>query len=213
MGGGSGDAGQPSSTEIKVPVCRLWTGKGKATSSSAPRQAEGRHGGVAEPRHGHVPKFQRREPGMVAQRTWSPRRGVPRGVGDGESKSNDVCGDHAPQRGFKTDRWFHVSDGKYQDANADPSNPPRAAGEMNLPKGQPFRASPFYPSLLVQTLDSRFLRAALKQARTRGGWPRSWTTGWRGFSRRWQTRCRGPGWCGAWGGRGSRSPQCRNPTV
>ena len=38
----------------------------------------------------HVSKFQAREPGGP----------------------NDVCGDKTPQRGFKTDRWFHVSDGK-----------------------------------------------------------------------------------------------------
>ena len=64
---GSGDAGQPLSSEIKVPVCRPCTDKGKATSSSAPRQAEGGHGGVVEPEH--VSKFQAREPGMGAQRT------------------------------------------------------------------------------------------------------------------------------------------------
>ena len=38
----------------------------------------------------HVSKFQAREPGAP----------------------NNVCGDKAPQRGFKTDRWFHVPDGK-----------------------------------------------------------------------------------------------------
>lgn len=87
---GSGDAGQPLSSEIKVPVCRPCTDKGKATSSSAPRQAEGGHGGVVEPEH--VSKFQAREPG----------------------EPNSICGDMAPQRGFKTDRWFHVSDAKDQ---------------------------------------------------------------------------------------------------
>ena len=45
----SGDAGQPLSSEIKVPVCRPCTDKGKATSSSASRQAEDGHGGVVEP--------------------------------------------------------------------------------------------------------------------------------------------------------------------
>ena len=29
-----------------------------------------------------------------------------------ESDPNDICGGKAPQRGFKTDPWFHVSDGK-----------------------------------------------------------------------------------------------------
>ena len=51
---------------------------------------------------------------MGAQRTWSLRRRVPRGVSASESKPNDVCGDRTPQRGFKTDRWFHVSDAKDQ---------------------------------------------------------------------------------------------------
>ena len=71
---GSEDAGQPLSSEIKVPVCRPCTDKGKATSSSAPRRAEGGHGGVVEP--GHVSKFQAREPG----------------------EPNSICGEMAPQR-------------------------------------------------------------------------------------------------------------------
>ena len=58
---GSGDAGQPLSSEIKVPVCRPCPDKGKATPSSPPRQGEGGHGGVTEPVH--VSKFQAREPG------------------------------------------------------------------------------------------------------------------------------------------------------
>jgi hypothetical protein len=33
-------------------------------------------------------------------------------VSDSESNPNDVCGDKAPRRGFKTDRWFNVSDAK-----------------------------------------------------------------------------------------------------
>jgi hypothetical protein len=57
----SGDAGQPLSSEIHIPVCRPCTDKGKATSSSAPRQGEGGHGGVVEPEH--ASKFQAREPG------------------------------------------------------------------------------------------------------------------------------------------------------
>ena len=40
----------------------------------------------------HVSKFQAREPG----------------------EPNNICGEMAPQRGFKTDRWFHVSDAKDQ---------------------------------------------------------------------------------------------------
>jgi hypothetical protein len=55
----SGDAGQPLSSEIKNLVCRPYTDKGKATSSSPPRQGEGGHGGVVEPEH--VSKFQVRE--------------------------------------------------------------------------------------------------------------------------------------------------------
>jgi hypothetical protein len=56
-----GDAGQPLSSEIKIPVCRPCTDKGKATSSPPPRQGEGGHGGVGDPVH--VSKFQAREPG------------------------------------------------------------------------------------------------------------------------------------------------------
>jgi hypothetical protein len=56
-----GDAGQPLSSEIKNSVCRPCPDKGKATSSSPPRQGEGGHGGVVEPEH--VSKFQAREPG------------------------------------------------------------------------------------------------------------------------------------------------------
>lgn len=86
-----GDAGQPSSSEIQIPVCRPCTDKGKATSPSALRQGEGGHGGVAEP--GHVSKFQAREPG-----------------------DPDGIRDEKPLRrsGFKTDRWFNVSDGNDQ---------------------------------------------------------------------------------------------------
>ncbi len=51
---------------------------------------ESGHGGVLEPEH--VSKFQAREPG----------------------EPNNICGDETPKRGFKTDRWFHVSDGKDQ---------------------------------------------------------------------------------------------------
>ena len=58
---GSGDAGQPVSSEIKVSVCRPCTDKGKATSSSPPRQGKVGQGGVVEPVH--VSKFQAREPG------------------------------------------------------------------------------------------------------------------------------------------------------
>ena len=43
----SGDAGQPLSSEIHVPVCRPCTDKGKATLSSAPRQGEGKWGQAA----------------------------------------------------------------------------------------------------------------------------------------------------------------------
>ncbi len=85
---GSGDAGQPSSSEIHVSVCRPCPDKGKATSSSPPRQGEGGHGGVTDPEH--VSKFQAREPGG----------------------SNNIDGGKSPQRGFQTDRWFHVSDAK-----------------------------------------------------------------------------------------------------
>ena len=56
-----GNAGQPLSSDIKIPVCRPCTDKGKATSSSPPRQGEDGHGGVVEPVH--VSKFQAREPG------------------------------------------------------------------------------------------------------------------------------------------------------
>ena len=87
---GSGDAGQPLSSEIHVSVCRPCPDKGKATSPSPPRQGEGGHGGVIEPEH--VSKFQAREPG----------------------EPNDICGETVLKRGFKTDRWFHVSDAKDQ---------------------------------------------------------------------------------------------------
>ena len=86
----SGDAGQPLSSEIKVPVCRPCPDKGKATPSSPPRQGEGGHGGVTEPVH--VSKFQAREPGE------------PEGIRDYKS----------PPKGFKTDRWFNVPDGNDQ---------------------------------------------------------------------------------------------------
>ena len=140
---GGGDAGQPLSSEIHVSVCRPYTDKGKATSSSAPRQGEEGHGGVVELKH--VSKFQAREPGD------------PKGV----------CGDRAPRRGFKTDCWFNVSDAKdpmeivsrsdgsvvssrsaNKDApeasaewmekrdpaksNADPANPPRAQSRAKV---------------------------------------------------------------------------------
>jgi hypothetical protein len=82
-----GDAGQPSSSEIKVPVCRSCTDKGKATSSSPPRQGEDGHGGVVEPEH--VSKFQAREPGDPVS----------------------IRGENPSPRGFKTDRWFNVTDG------------------------------------------------------------------------------------------------------
>jgi len=85
-----GDAGQPLSSDIKIPVCRPCTDKGKATSSSPPRQGEGGHGGVVEPVH--ASKFQAREPGD------------PVGIRDKPS----------PRSGFKTDRWFNVSDGNDQ---------------------------------------------------------------------------------------------------
>ena len=85
---GSGDAGQPLSSEIHVSVCRLCPDKGKATSSPPPRQGEGGHGGVTDPEH--VSKFQAREPG----------------------EPNNIDGGKSPQRGFQTDRWFHVSDAK-----------------------------------------------------------------------------------------------------
>ena len=64
---GCGDTGQPLSSHIKVPVRRPCTAKGKATSSSVLRQAEGGYGGVVEPVQ--VSRFQAREPGMGAQRT------------------------------------------------------------------------------------------------------------------------------------------------
>jgi hypothetical protein len=83
----SGDPGQPSSSEIKVPVCRPFTDKGKATSLSPPRQGEGGHGGVVEPVH--ASKFQAREPGSPA----------------------GIRSEPALRSGFKTDRWFNVSDG------------------------------------------------------------------------------------------------------
>ena len=107
-----GDAGQPLNSEIKIPVCRPCTDRGKATSSSPPRQGEDGHGGVGDPEH--VSKFQAREPGMGAQRTESPRRGAPRGVSDSESKPDGVRDYKPPPRGFKTDRWFNVSDGNDQ---------------------------------------------------------------------------------------------------
>ena len=46
-----GDAGQPLSSDIKIPVCRPCPDKGKATPPSPPRQGEGGHGGVIEPEH------------------------------------------------------------------------------------------------------------------------------------------------------------------
>jgi len=61
--------------------------KGKATSSLPPRQGEDGHGGVVEPVH--VSKFQAREPGSPAGIRSEPPR----------------------WSGFKTDRWFNVSDG------------------------------------------------------------------------------------------------------
>lgn len=88
---GSGDAGQPLSSEIKFPVCRPCPDKGKATSPSPPRQGGGGHGGVTEPVH--VSKFQAREPGdPVGIRPETPSR----------------------RSGFKTDRWFNVTDGNDQ---------------------------------------------------------------------------------------------------
>ena len=86
---GSGDAGQPLSSEIKVPVCRPCTDKGKATSSSASRQAEDGHGGVVEPEH--VSKFQAREPGDPSN--------IQRGGGT------------TPQRQHSVDRPVNVSNG------------------------------------------------------------------------------------------------------
>ncbi len=84
----SGDAGQPSSSEIRPPVCRPCTDKGKAAPPAPPRQGTGGHGGVADPVH--VSKFQAREPGEPGGiREETPPRGS----------------------GFKTDRWFNVSDG------------------------------------------------------------------------------------------------------
>jgi hypothetical protein len=83
----SGDAGQPLSSEINIPLCRPRTDMGKATSSSPPREGEGGHGGVGDPVH--VSKFQAREPG------------VPVGIRD----------DKPLPRGFKADRWFNVSVG------------------------------------------------------------------------------------------------------
>jgi hypothetical protein len=35
-------------------------------------------------------------------------------VSDSESKPNSICGETVLKRGFKTDRWFHVSDAKDQ---------------------------------------------------------------------------------------------------
>ena len=85
-----GDAGQPLSSEIKNPVCRPCTDRGKARSSLPPRQGGGGHGGVLDPVH--VSKFQAREPGEAEGiRDYKP-----------------------PPRGFKTDRWFNVSDGTDQ---------------------------------------------------------------------------------------------------
>ena len=86
----SGDAGQPLSSEIKVPVCRPCTDKGKAASSSPLRQGDDGHGGVVESEH--ASKFQAREPGG----------------------SNSICGETVLKRGFKTYRRFHVSDAKDQ---------------------------------------------------------------------------------------------------
>lgn len=86
-----GDTGQPLSSEIHTSVCRPCSDKGKATSPPPPRQGEGGHGGVLEP--GHVSKFQAREPGD------------PDGIRDEKP---------LPRSGFKTDRWFNVSDGNDQ---------------------------------------------------------------------------------------------------
>jgi hypothetical protein len=55
-----GDAGQPLSSEIKIPVCPHCTDRGKAISSAPPRQGVDGHGGVGDP--AHVSKFQAREP-------------------------------------------------------------------------------------------------------------------------------------------------------
>ena len=63
-----GDAGQPLSSDIKIPVCRPCPDKGKATSSSPPRQGDGGHGGVIEPVH--ASKFQAREPGDPVGFRW-----------------------------------------------------------------------------------------------------------------------------------------------
>ena len=45
----SGDAGQPLSSEIEVPVYRPYTDKGKTTSLSLPRQDDDENGGVIDP--------------------------------------------------------------------------------------------------------------------------------------------------------------------
>jgi hypothetical protein len=78
----SGDAGQPLSSEIKNPVCRPCTVKGKATSSLPPRQGGGGHGGVGDPVH--VSKFQAREPGepegIRDYKVSAQRRGTSRAV-------------------------------------------------------------------------------------------------------------------------------------
>ena len=88
---GSGDAGQPLSSEIKVPVCRPCPDRGKATSFAPLEQGVDGHGGVTDPVH--VSKFQAREPGEP--------------VGIREEKLR-------PRSGFKTDRWFNVTDGNDQ---------------------------------------------------------------------------------------------------
>ena len=35
-------------------------------------------------------------------------------MSDSESEPNDICGETVLKKGFKTDRWFHVSDAKDQ---------------------------------------------------------------------------------------------------
>jgi hypothetical protein len=87
-----GDAGQPSSSEIKIPVCRPCTDRGKATSSSPLRQGEDGHGEVGE--LVHVSKFQAREPGDPVN-TRRGREATPQtltgrlvNVSDGNAKMN-----------------------------------------------------------------------------------------------------------------------------
>ena len=89
---GRGDAGQPLSSEIKIPVCRPCTDRGKATSLLPPRQGEGGHGGVGDPVH--VSKFQAREPGDPIN-TRRGREATPQtltgrlvNVSDGNAKMN-----------------------------------------------------------------------------------------------------------------------------